>query len=301
MSFKDWVNGLAREEVPRSAELIELVESIMKTMKIETFERSKKFMDWCPLVLKQLAIRYICRSECLAMPVKETDWFVLKTPGDRKFWHCPVCGHRFFFSKSKEYTTRSSPQLLIFDMPSDNTALTQVDPLSDKQQNLFDLMKCWTHKEYFVQLIREDLREEEVEHIFYNMVLWSNKEGERITRLPKELIRVVAPQIVDGASKIVVPDEKHPLTLAPSQVGTEVPCFKLPQAIFEMKPWTNEQVDDLLDGLLYMFDVDKAESIHWQEQCAGKEKPLKPGQKRAMATIREHHKRYSGRARLRLS
>ncbi len=103
LQWSTWVARLDRKELPNSDELWDLIQNTLKQMEEGRFEKGKRMLDWCPLVLKQLVVRYVCRASCTKLPVKETEWFLVKTQegNGHSFWHCPVCGERYFFAKNK--------------------------------------------------------------------------------------------------------------------------------------------------------------------------------------------------------
>jgi hypothetical protein len=100
-----------RQELPDSDAVFRFIEEKIHLMEQGKLKRARQVMDWCPLILKGICVRYMCRSGCMFIPTKETDWWILKTPNGKSHWHCPGCGQRYLYGQKKEYHTRVCTQV----------------------------------------------------------------------------------------------------------------------------------------------------------------------------------------------
>lgn len=94
--------ALFRQELPDSTSVYQFIEEKIHMMEQGKLKRARQVMDWCPLILKGMCLRYICRGECHFLPTRETDWWIVKTPSGKSYWHCPGCGQRYRFGTSKD-------------------------------------------------------------------------------------------------------------------------------------------------------------------------------------------------------
>ncbi len=99
MDYRTWLKRLKAHGLPNTVDLMKFIDETLQAMGLETYEHAKRLLDWCPMSLKQMAVRYICRSRCKTMPVKETDWWLVKTKIGTTYWHCSACGERSHFSQ----------------------------------------------------------------------------------------------------------------------------------------------------------------------------------------------------------
>jgi len=161
--------------------------------------------------------------------------------------------------------------------------------------NICDLLKFYTHQHYFQEMVRKDIDAVGLVAVLKVMVQWINTEANRLTRLPKCVRTIVAPKLQDEATKIVEPDGTMNLTLASAKVGAQLMCYKLPAELLAMKPWTTEQIDAVMDGLLMLLDIDKAEDLHWADQISSKAEKLKPCQKKTGQIVRQRQEKFCRR------
>ncbi len=228
--------------------------------------------------------------------LKETEWFLGKTQRSqgRCIWHCPVCGER-----CKVWSASAGAQLLVLDMPDGNTLVTTIEPLGPEQQDIFELLKFWSHKDYVRELLRPDVEEQAMYSALKNMIGLPHTESEKVMKAPKVTYRVVAPKLLDldPDATIVEPDPAMQHALPKAAIGSQRCAYQIPEEVFSQPAWNNAQVDELLDCLLEMLDTDEAFRRHANEARAGKAAKLTDGQKRTMMELagRQKRRRAAGR------
>ena len=119
-AFRAWARG----DLPDTASVLVFIRDTIKQMEEGKLKRARQVMDWCPMLLKGMCVRYMCRSGCSVLPTRETDWWIVQTSTRKNHWHCPSCGQRYLYSATKEYHTRQSSQLLALDLLDGQTLLT---------------------------------------------------------------------------------------------------------------------------------------------------------------------------------
>ena len=107
-AMQKWKTG----GLPSSDAAFSFIEEKIHMMEQGKLQRARQVMDWCPLILKGMCVRYVCRSGCQFIPTKETDWWIVKTPCGKSRWHCPGCGQRYHYGTTKDYHTRQCTQVL---------------------------------------------------------------------------------------------------------------------------------------------------------------------------------------------
>ena len=120
-AMQAWKSGT----LPDSDAVFHFIEEKIHMMEQGKLQRARQVMDWCPLILKGMCLRYVCRSGCGFVPTKETDWWIVKTPNGKQHWHCPGCGQRFLYGQTKDYHTRQSTQVL--DKHTNTKTLTDTE------------------------------------------------------------------------------------------------------------------------------------------------------------------------------
>ncbi len=177
------------------------------------------------------------------------------------------------------------------DLLDGSNLVTMITPPAPHQQNIFDILKFWSHKEYFRELLRPDMEEHAMYCLFKNMIKWSHHASNKVMKLTQVTYSVVQPKLQDGGTKIVEPDPLMRLTLSSKAVGSQRRAYKIPVGVCNSPAWNNAELDELLDCLLELMDADEAVRRHEDEAWAGKAPKLTDGQKRTMKDISGRQKR----------
>jgi hypothetical protein len=170
-------------------------------------------------------------------------------------------------------------------MLNGETLLSPLLPLSQHQDNVFELLKTWTHGAFLEELLLDDIGTRLQERssralllrrirttpipthsttmrqdVLRRMVAWSHKEHEKVMRLSRLTYRVHHPIVADVHTEIVEPDPAFPLSLSRNEIGTQKVAFMLPTNLDALEPWGKEHVDELLSFVLELFDHNKMKS-----------------------------------------